>query len=212
MKHFLRVIKLSLVNKWTIALLMANSLLIGVLWGGSITAVYPFVEVVFSGNTIETWLAAEIKKSGESIASLNVECAEIRQQIEDEGRTSKLNNLLADRTKRLTAEEKANQLYSSIQPYVAGRVPKTPFGTLVLVMGLLIVMTIIKGFCLILNAVLVARVAQRTALLMRKQFYSAAIKMDQLEIDRKGTSAMQTMLVYNLNLVTAGLTGLYVML
>ena len=66
MKHFLRVIKLSLVNKWTIALLMANSLLIGVLWGGSITAIYPFVEVVFSGNTIETWLDAEIEKSGQS--------------------------------------------------------------------------------------------------------------------------------------------------
>ena len=209
MKQFLRVIKLSLVNKWTIALLMANSLLIGVLWGGSITAIYPFVEVVFSGNTIETWLDAEIEQSAQSIATLTAERAEITQQIEAEGRNSKLNTLLADHSKRLSAEEKANQLYSSIRPHVAGRVPKTPFGTLVLVMGLLIVMTIIKGICLVLNAVLVARVSQRTALLMRKQFYSSAIKMDQLEIDRKGTSAMQTMLVYNLNLVTAGLTGLY---
>jgi subfamily B ATP-binding cassette protein MsbA len=209
MKYFLRAIRLSLANQWTIAVLMVNSLLIGVLWGGSITAVYPFVEVVFSGKTIESWLDDEIEKSQTKFDELTIECQSLRQQIETEGRTPELRNRLANQTKRQQAEKKANQVFRSIQPYVAGRVPKTPFGTLVLVMSAVIVLTIIKGACLVLNAVLVARVAQRTTLVLRRQFYASAIKMDQLVIDRKGTTAMQTMLVYNLNLVTAGLTGLY---
>ncbi len=209
MKHFLRAIKLSLANKWTIATLMVNSLLIGVLWGGSITAVYPFVEVVFAGKTIETWLDEEIVKSQTTINDVESELVKIDQRIKQEGRTLELRSLRANNLKRMEAEEKANKLFNSIQPYVTGHVPQTPFGTLLLVMGVVVVMTVIKGGCLVLNTVLVARIANRTGLVMRRQFYSAALRMDQLVIDRKGTAAMMTMLAHNLNLVTAGLTGLY---
>ena len=90
MKYFLRAIKLSFVNKWSIAMLMVNSLLIGVLWGGSITAIYPFVEVVFSGKTIETWLDQEIEKSDVALAEVAAERAEIDQRLKTEGRTLEL--------------------------------------------------------------------------------------------------------------------------
>jgi subfamily B ATP-binding cassette protein MsbA len=209
MHYFLRAIKLSLVNKWTIALLMVNSLLIGVIWGGSISAVYPFVEVVFAGKTVESWLDGEIEKTQASIVRLGDELTIVDQRLIDEGRTIELRSMSANMSRRKEAEEKANQLYRSVRPYVSGRFPKTPFGTLVLVMSLLIVMTAVKGACLVLNSVLVARIAQRTGLVMRRQFYSAALRIDQQVIDRKGTAAVMTMLAHNLNLVTAGLGNLY---
>ena len=190
-------------------MLMVNSLLIGVLWGGSITAIYPFVEVVFSGKTIETWLDQEIEKSEVALAEVAAERAEIDQRLRTEGRTLELRSLLAKQQTRQAAEEKANRVYESMKPYVAGRVPKTPFGTLMLVLGLLILVTAVKGLCLVLNTVLVAHIANRTGLVMRRQFYSAALKMDQLVVDRAGTASMMTMLVHNLNLVTAGLNSLY---
>ena len=209
MKHLLRVVKLSLVNKWKISALLINSLLIGLLWGCSISAIYPFVEVVFSGNTIETWVVAEIEKTDTAIVEIRISNSEIEAQIRDTGETTALRNELDNNSRRMLAEENANELYRTAMPWIEGRVPKTPFGTLVFVMSLLIVITIVKGICLILNSVLVAQIAQRTALVMRRQFYSSAVKMDQLTIDKKGTSAMQTMLIYNLNLVTAGLVNLY---
>ncbi len=209
MIHFLRVIKLSLVNRWKIAALLINSLLIGLLWGCSISAIYPFVEVVLSDNTIETWLVAEIEKTDEKIAELQISIGDVESQIRASGDSRELRGQLDNQTHRLAAEEKANQLYRTVMPWVEGRVPKTPFGTLAFVLSILIVITIIKGVCLVLNSVLVAQIAQRTALVMRREFYASAVKMDQLVIDQKGTSAMQTMLIYNLNLVTAGLTSLY---
>ncbi|QEG23605.1 ABC transporter ATP-binding protein [Mariniblastus fucicola] len=209
MINFLRVIKLSLVNKWKITALLVNSLIIGLLWGCSISAVYPFVEVVFSGNTIETWLVSEIEKTDEKIAELQITCSDLKLKVGDSGNSTQLRNELDTHSRRLIAEEKANQLYRTVMPWIEGRVPQTPFGTLVFVMSTLIMITIIKGVCLVLNSVLVAQIAQRTALVMRRQFYSSAVKMDQLTIDQKGTSAMQTMLIYNLNLVTAGLISLY---
>ena len=209
MQHFLKAIKLSLVNKWRIAALLLNSLFIGLLWGSSISAIYPFVEVVFSNNTIETWLVAEIDKSSEKLEVLDQERVEIQARLTAEGESTELRNALDENLHRRIAEGKANELYSTIFPWIEGRVPKTPFGTLVLVMGVVIMLTIVKGCCLILNAVLVAQIAQRTALVMRRKFYAEAVKMDQLAIDRKGTASMQTMLIYNLNLVTAGLMSLY---
>ena len=209
MQHFLKAIKLSLVNKWRIAALLLNSLFIGLLWGSSISAIYPFVEVVFSNNTIETWLVAEIEKSTDKLEILNQERTEIETRLAAEGESTDLRNQLDENRHRRTAEEKANELYATIFPWIEGRVPTTPFGTLVLVMAVVIVLTIIKGCCLIINAVLVAQISQRTALVMRRKFYAEAVKMDQLAIDRKGTAAMQTMLIYNLNLVTAGLKSLY---
>ena len=209
MQHFLKAIKLSFANKWRIAALLLNSLFIGLLWGSSISAVYPFVEVVFSGNTIESWLTVEIEKTSATLDELKQKQTELKAQVAANGESTELRNLLDENSHRTMAEEKASQLYATIMPWVEGRVPQTPFGTLVLVMGVVILITIIKGICLILNAVLVAQISQRTALVMRRKFYSAAVKMDQLAIDRRGTSAMQTMLIYNLNLVTAGLMALY---
>ncbi len=188
---------------------MVNSLLIGLLWGCSISAIYPFVEVVLSDNTIETWLVKEIEKTDEKIAELQISIGDVETQIHAFGDSRELRNQLDNQTHRIAAEEKANKLYRTVMPWVEGRVPQTPFGTLAFVLSILIVITIIKGVCLVLNSVLVAQISQRTALVMRRQFYASAVKMDQLVIDQKGTAAMQTMLIYNLNLVTAGLTSLY---
>lgn len=189
--------------------MLLNSLLIGLLWGSSISAIFPFVEVVFSHNTIETWLVKEIDKSDTKVAALESECSKLQIRLANEPDSTHLKLELDNQIRRKNAEEEASEFYRSALPWVEGRVPKTPFGTLLMVIGILLLITIVKGVCLILNAVLVAQITQRTALVMRRQFYSAAIKMDQLLIDRKGTTAMQTMLVYNLNLVTAGLVGIY---
>ena len=209
MQHFLKAIKLSFANKWRIAALLLNSLFIGLLWGSSISAIYPFVEVVFSGNTIESWLTVEIEKTSAKLDELQTEQMDLRAKVVANGESTELRNLLNENSHRTMAEEKAKQLYVAILPWVEGWVPQTPFGTLVLVMGVVLVITVIKGVCLIINAVLVAQISQRTVLVMRRKFYSAAVRMDQLAIDRRGTSAMQTMLVYNLNLVNAGLMSLY---
>lgn len=209
MKHFLRAIKLSFANKWMIALLMINSLLIGVLWGGSITAIYPFVEVVFAGKTIESWLDDEIDRSKQSLIELTADEAETQQRIRELGSSLELRMEVANQQRRRVAEEKASEFYTGLRPWIEGRVPKTPLGTLGVVMGLVIVLTAVKGACLVLNSVMVAHISQRTALVMRRQFYSAALRMDQQVVDRKGTAAMMTMLAHNLNLVTAGLNSLY---
>ena len=208
MINFLKVVKISLKHRWRIAALLLNSLLIGVLWGSSISAIYPFVEVVLSGNTIETWIVGEVDRTDTKIGELNDSNVDLQAAIAKEATLEQRAKLL-NNTRQLEAEQKANKFYRSVLPWIEGRVPKTPYGTLILVLGFLIGVTVLKGICLILNSVLVAQIAHGTALTLRRQFFSSATKMDQLLVESKGTSAMQTMLIYNLNLVTAGLVSVY---
>lgn len=207
MGHFLRAIKLSLRYKWTILASLVNALLIGALWGASITTVYPFVEVVLAGQTAESWLDGQIAKADESAGRLTREIAELRALLEQSPpeALAGLESQVSLKSARLAAEHKALERYQALGPWVRGHLPATPFATLLLVMALLILATLLKGLCLVLNAVLVSRVAGRTVMDMRRMFYRAALEMDQKTLDRHGTTSLMTLISHNVNLVGAGL-------
>jgi len=200
MRSFLKAIRVSLRYKWSIVGAIISSLAIALLWGASITTIYPFVRIVFRGETVNTWVDREIDK-----ASVNLE--NVRAEIEELEKTPDAN--LTVKKSRLAAEEKALEWFRSIQPIVRKHSPSTPFGTLALAMGLLLVATILKGAFLVAGVVLVARVSHRTVMDMRRRFYRDSLLMDQKRIDRIGTSNLMTMLTHNMNIVSGGLTAFY---
>ena len=50
MRDFFKAIRISLRYKWSIMGAILSSLIIAVLWGASITTIYPFVRIVFRGE------------------------------------------------------------------------------------------------------------------------------------------------------------------
>ena len=81
MIHFWKAIKLSLRYKWSIAGAVFCSMMIGLLWGATISTVFPFVEIVFQGQTIETWVEREIDEAKDKIAKLDEEIAGLNDEI-----------------------------------------------------------------------------------------------------------------------------------
>lgn len=199
MRHFLKAIKVSLRYKWSILGAILSSLMIAVLWGASITTIYPFVRIVFRGETVQTWVEQEISKAEQNLQTVQKEIADKEKKGQD---------VTASRS-RLVAEEKAIRWFRSIQPYVLKYAPQTPFATLIVAMTLLLVATIVKGICLVIGVVLVSRIAHRTVLDMRRTFYAKALLIDQKKIDRMGTSNLMTLLTHNMNVVSGGLTAFY---
>lgn len=199
MRHFFKAIRLSLRYKWSIAGAILSSLIIAVLWGASITTIYPFVRIVFRGETVHTWVNDEIEKAETNLEKLKVEIEEAQATGENPAAAQQL----------YSAEEKAVSWFKSIQPWVLNHAPQTPFGTLLLAMSLLLVATVLKGICLVIGVVLVSRIAHKTVLDMRREFYREALLMDQKRIDRIGTSNLMTLLTHNMNIVSGGLTAFY---
>lgn len=96
-----------------------------------------------------------------------------------------------------------------MKPLIDRYAPNKPFNTLVVAMIWLLGTSILKGILLVLSAILVARVANRTVWDMRRIYYLKALELDQSRIDQMGTAMMMTHLSNNMNMVSGGLRVLY---
>ena len=63
MNNFSRVVRLALHYRFTVAGSLLSALVVAILWGGNIGAVYPFMKVAFEGKSLQQWIDAEIVKS-----------------------------------------------------------------------------------------------------------------------------------------------------
>jgi ATP-binding cassette subfamily B protein/subfamily B ATP-binding cassette protein MsbA len=211
MTGFWRAIKESMRYKWSLAASVVNALLIGLLWGVSITAVYPFVEIVLQGKTVSTWFDDQVDHARQVVDKADKEVAELQRRVAaaDGAEAARLRRQVASAESAKATDEKWLAFFKGAQPWVRRHAPSSAFSALLLVMGLLVLATIIKGICLVLETLLVARVANRTVMDMRRQFYRAALEMDQRTLDGHGTSSLMSQIVHNTDLIGQGLSTLY---
>ena len=211
MKDFFRAVKDSLRYKWSIIGAVVCSLLIALLWGASISTIYPFVEVVLEGKTASSWIDGEITESKARITTLESEIKELKSEIENptavEARKIDVNVDL--KQSRITAEESALSWSVSIQPYVHRYAPATPFATLVWVVVWLLATTLVKGVLLVISSILVAKVSNRTVMDLRREYYRKALEMDQRRIESFGTANLMTHLSHNMQMISGGLQAFY---
>lgn len=212
MKHFLPAIKLSLRYRWSIAGAVLCSMMVALMCTASITTVYPVVESVFQQKTFSTWVVEELQEARQRHTQLESEIADIDLELESASDERQRRVLLGEREQKtgfLTAEQRAINWYTWIRPTIDRYAPTTPFGTLVLAMGWLLVASVLKGLFMIVGALFVARIANGTARDMRRIYYRKALELDQIRIDRLGTSNILTHLSHNMILVSGGLQMLY---
>ena len=212
MKAFLRAILLSLRYKWSIVGAVVCSTLIAFMMVASISTVFPVVKVVLEGHTAHSWVDGEIKATTEQITVIESDIEDLQQQIDesqDESTIGNLQNKLALIKIRLGGEQKHLQRYQKLRPIVERYAPSTPFKTLVYAMVWLLITSILKGILLVLSAILVARVANKTVMDLRRIYYRKALDLDQAKIDRMGTSDMMTHLSHNMSMVGSGIKIFY---
>jgi ATP-binding cassette subfamily B protein/subfamily B ATP-binding cassette protein MsbA len=212
MKAFFRVVFLSLRYKWTIAGAVFCAFMISVLWSFSISTVLPVVTVVIEGKSGHDWLESEIETSTNSRANVEDKITQLELEIleADKDQVLKKRLELDSLNRRMIAEEKRLERYKAgYVPWVVSLTPDDPFQTLLLAMVFLLVISIVKGFFLVGSAYLTARVASNTVMDLRRIYYRKALELDQLRIDRIGTSNMMTHLSHNMLMVSSGLRVFY---
>ncbi|MCP4461714.1 MAG: ABC transporter ATP-binding protein [Planctomycetaceae bacterium] len=211
MFHFLSALKQSLRYRWSIAGAVICSLMVAMLWSASITTVFPLVETVFERKTFPEWAAEGLQEAEERRDKLQQEITALQVELADSNKQSAV-PIQADLAKKqdfLLAETKAVEWFGAWQPTIERYAPATPFGSLLAAMAFLVIATAIKGVFLILSCLCVARVANGTVMDMRRIYYRKAMELDQLRIDRIGTSNMMTHLAHNMMLVSGALTMFY---
>jgi ATP-binding cassette, subfamily B, bacterial MsbA len=220
MKPFLSIVIHALRYKWSIAGATLASFLIALLWGASISTVYPVVEIVLDGKTGKQWLANEIDKAEKQKQSFENEVAKLERELAELQQAERVDETIKKRRVgiqtqiyrnqgRIGAEKDALEWYRKAEPWFEKWAPDSPYQTLLLAISWLLVTSLIKGTLLIISTQLVARVAHRTVADLRRIYYRKALEMDQQRVDELGTSSMMTYLSHNMLLISAGLQAFF---
>ena len=192
MHSFFRVVRAALRYRFTLAAAMLCSLAIGVLWGGNIGALYPFVEVIFQGKSLQESLESKIATAKEAFQKLSADIEDLERQVaQAEGdQQAKLQLEIAAAQSRLVAEQRAVAAGERYIPYVDRYFPHDPFATLLLVIGVLMLGTALKSLFLVLNVVLIARVVQSTMVDLQNEFFRRTLQQDLAVFRKQGTSSL----------------------
>ncbi|MGE0607029.1 MAG: ABC transporter ATP-binding protein, partial [Pirellulales bacterium] len=122
MQNFARALKLALRHRWSFLGSLTCALMVAILWGGNISAVYPFVEVIFKGQSLQEWATAEIERSDDQAREFRGRVDQIQGwQSLDDGQLSAA--MVADRNTvrlELAAAERAKNGTSASRQLVEG--------------------------------------------------------------------------------------------
>ena len=205
MKNFSRVLKIACRRRLPLVGVLLTSLLIAVLWGANISTLYPMVEIVFNGDTAADYVGDQIRERSGEIKSLQEEIA-LAESKEQSTTAERLElQALKDKLEIVTASLDSLQ---SVQPWIRDYAPETPFGTLIAIVGVLVIGTGIKLVALTANLLTVQFIAEKTALDLRAIFFRKALRLDLDSFGDNGSADLTARLTNDISLASAGVTVL----
>ena len=210
MKNFGRVLLLALAHRWTCVAAILCALGVGILWGANIGMVLPFAKIVFSGQSLDVWIDSEIESAQRDLRKELAEIERLTRQLPgaspDEERM--IRSSLRSAKYRANAAENAGARYSWGKEYVAPRLPKDPFQTLVLLIGFLLLGTVLKSLFVIANSILVTRLAQLGTYELRNLFFRRTLRLDIATFGNEGVTDLMARFTHDSQNVAVGLKAL----
>lgn len=211
MNNFGRALRLTLQHRWTFAASVLCALGVAVLWGGNISAIYPFVAVALEGKSLHQWADNSIELSQKRLATLGEEVARIDAELTSPAADQvKLTRERARTEQQMAAENRAlarNEWIREkiILPYL----PNDAFQTVVIVAGVLLLSTALKCVLLIINSILVSRIVQLAIFSLSKTFYRHTLRMDLAQFTVEGSSDLMSRFTYDTECLANGLRELF---
>lgn len=210
MKDFLRVLKIASRQRMALLSCVLTSLVIAMLWGMNIGALYPMVEVVFKGDSIPGYVQNKITDSTEKLATLDLKIDSLRQSIF---------KAVGDQKSKLEMELRYSKLERSalstslswlqwVQPTINRYLPTKPYPTLLAIIAFLMVGTVIKLLALAANLLLVQTITERTTMAVRSLFFRRALQLDLDDFGDNGSSQLTSRLTNDVGHISNGINTL----
>ena len=197
MKNLGRALRMTLRYKWSLIASFFCSVMVAVLWSLNLGAVYPFVEVVLKSQSLHEWVVEQDETSAELIAEKRAAIEAFEAELDQDAAggvdqadaadvTLTRNKINAARYD-IEIQEAQAAGRAKLAPYITKYAPESPFVTLAVLMGLMLLGTFVRGLFLMGSMVSVARVGQRTMLDMQNDVFQNVLDMEASELGVKGT-------------------------
>ncbi len=180
---------MTLKYRWSLLGSFGCSLLVAILWGANLGAVYPFVEIVLQNKTLPQWAEQRIEESTTRIASHEQRLSEIHAGVDSDSLTTSSRRIESRSIEyELKAERSRLATTQYWQPVITRYAPTDAFKTLVYLMVIMFTATVVRCVCLMGNMVYVARVGHRTVLDLQQRAFGNVLSVESHEAGTDGTS------------------------
>jgi ATP-binding cassette subfamily B protein/subfamily B ATP-binding cassette protein MsbA len=189
---------------------VASALIVGVLWGGNIGVLYPFIEMAQENRNLQDWVRGEITKAETRATEQSVRIDQFNRQLAHaaESEQAAVEADIVKAEKRRQAEERAAEWYGVLKPYIDDYIPRDRFQTLVLLIGVVFLSTLVKNLFQVIDTILVSRVAYLGTYELQKLFFKRTLRMDVATFNSEGTSDLMSRFTYDMQNLVAGLNAL----
>src|SRR5262245_38751891 len=145
MSSFFRALRIAWSYRLRFGLSVICALLVAILWGGNLTAVYPILKIFFHRENLQDWIAHQIATDDDRVQELEQQIAAARNGGERrpeggglEASRSELPDQVWGLEHELSRAKWTLQSHQRLQPLIERFVPPDRGRTLVLVMVLLV--------------------------------------------------------------------------
>ena len=198
-------------TRYRVSILLAFfcSVMVGALWGGSITTMYPVVEIVFRGDSLHDWADKRIANDKKISAELTTEIRQLEARKLQSAGVPNIEAELALKQKNLASNESSLATSRIYQGYIQRHLPDDPFQNLLLVVAVMIAVTILKSIFLVINMQLVARISAQTSYDLQNQLFEKAVGHDLDVFSKWGTSDVLARCTHYVRVVEGGVRVLF---
>jgi len=209
--NFSRVIRIALRHRLTVLAAVLCSSAVAILWAGSFATIMPIVDGVMHEKTIPDLCQEKIGKLETALAKLNNEAESYQLALAEAEATSEreLRRLLAE-----SHDERAKQAYwlglwKHATLKMERWLPATPFGTLVVIGGGLVLITALKSLFRIAGLFFMARLGHLTSFDLRKEFYRRTLGLDMGTFSLSSTGDLMNRFTTDIGAIAFGTNVLF---
>jgi ATP-binding cassette, subfamily B, bacterial MsbA len=213
--NFGRVVRMAIRYKFTFAATIFSALIVAILWGGIIGAVYPVVEVVFKNKSMGQWIDDQIQENQTKARDKSAELEQLHKQLAAAEKAGDQTLVGTTQQAIRNAEVERDKAESGLwvakkaKPWIDKYLPGSPFDTLLFITVFLFIGTVIKDFFLVANNVLTSRLSQLATFDLRKMFYRRTLRMDLATFSEDGTADLMSRFTNDVGQVAKGLDALF---
>ena len=189
MKNLLRAIRMAFKYKFSLISSLVLGFLVAALWGANIGALYPFVEIVFEGDSLHGWVDNRVEEANHAIAKNEEKIAKLQSEYAsaDAEQRNVIDGRISRFEKSIEGEQAKIATTERIAPYIKSYMPDDAFQTLLILVVFFVGATLLRGVLLMCNMVLVSKVGQKTMLDLQYMFFRKALRMEMSEFKVNGT-------------------------
>ena len=216
MKNFLRVLAISLRHRLTVVASLFCSLAVAVLWVGNIAPLYWVVDVVMLDKSLPQWLEEgqadrhrRVAVLSEQIDERKVELKRAEPKATESPTRVRLQSEIATLQDEQAELRRQTAWYDKALPLAHRYLPTTPFQTLLVVCGWVVVGTLLKSLFRVAGAYFTFRIGNLVAFDLRKEFYRRTLRLDLATFRQTSTGDLLNRFTTDVAIAAAGAQNVY---